>query len=81
MQQHREQFYREAAGIAQKYTADVKSTKAYDFKQQGQQFDEKTDKALEILQRLDEFDPLSKDLRNYNDELRLNVSLLQALKG
>ena len=33
VQQRREQFYREAAGIAQKYTTDVKSTKAYDFKE------------------------------------------------
>lgn len=29
-----------------------------------------------MLQRLDEFNPQSKDVKNYNDELRLHVSLL-----
>jgi hypothetical protein len=43
--------------------------------------DQKTNKALEILQRLDEFNPNSKDVKNYNDELRLHVSLLQTQKN
>jgi hypothetical protein len=43
--------------------------------------DQTTVKALEILQRLDEFDPQSQNVQNYNEELRLHVSLLKAQKA
>ena len=80
VQAGRERFYQEAAGIASQYATDLKSSKAYNFTEPAQKLDQTTAKALEILQRLDEFNPQSKDVKNYNDELRLQVSLLQAQK-
>jgi hypothetical protein len=80
VQAGRERLHQEAASITQEYTADFKTSKAYNFTEPAQKADQATVKALEILQRLDEFDPQSQDVKNYNDELRLHVSLLKAQK-
>ena len=50
---------------------DVAPASNYDFIQN---VNRQTDQALEILKRMDEFDKDSKDVENYNNELRLQVS-------
>jgi len=71
-------FYVEAQDLVRKYSSDVVPKKVHDFLGGSQQESSPASIGItNIMERLKKFDPASKDIQNYNDELHLQNQLLK----
>lgn len=67
----RERFIISSENQAKRFASDVPPLKIFDFIEHEKLVSKKINKSAQIVARLEEFDPNSKNVKNFNDELRL----------
>lgn len=84
LKQEREAFYNKAHQKVKQYCSDVVPRRVHNFIKGGGENTTKPTSTLKIndmIERMQKFDPTSNDVKNYNDELRLQLAILGAQKN
>lgn len=76
---NQEALFTKANKIAKRFNSDVLPKKDFDFIQSESQL--MVDEAFIIAKQLDKFDPNSKAIKNFNDELKMQVEQLRKVIG